>query len=106
MARLFVGRRDGWADRIGRRLGGVGPPLAAVLVVVAGFVGLAASMIGLGALLIHVLMPGSLQRWDDSVVQWFASRRTTPFNDLSVIASWLAEILTVVVLGITLAAIW
>ncbi len=99
---LCDARPGGWAERIGRHLDRVGPVLAATIVAVLGCVALAVVMIGLGALLIHVLLPGSLQRWDNSVVRWFAARRTPTLTDLSLVGSWVAEALTVIVIGLAL----
>ncbi|MGZ4126203.1 MAG: hypothetical protein ACXVQU_11680, partial [Actinomycetota bacterium] len=72
-------REDGIAERIGGRFAGH-PLRAAVVVALAGFVLLAAVMIGLGLLLIHVLLPAGVGAWDNSVNVWFVGRRTPLLN--------------------------
>jgi membrane-associated phospholipid phosphatase len=93
----------GLAESVGRHLDRIKPVFAATIVAVVGCVALAAVMIGLGALLIHVLLPGSLEHWDNSVERWFAARRTPTRTDLSLVGSWVAEALTVSAIGLALA---
>ena len=99
---LYDARPGGWAEGIGRHLDRIKPVLAATIVAVLGCVALAVMMIGLGALLIHVLLPGSLAHWDNSVERWFAARRTPTRTDLSLVGSWVAEAVTVGVIGLAL----
>jgi membrane-associated phospholipid phosphatase len=93
-------RPGGWAERIGLHLSRLRPAFAATIVAVLGCVALTVMMIGLGALLIHVLLPGSLEHADNSVVRWFVARRRPTFTDLSLVGSWVAEALTVIVIGL------
>jgi undecaprenyl-diphosphatase len=79
--------------------------LGATVVAVLGCVALTVMMIGLGALFIHVLLPGSLAHWDNSVVRWFAARRTPTRTDLSLVSSWVAEAVTVIVIGLAVVVI-
>jgi membrane-associated phospholipid phosphatase len=96
-------RLGGVAERLGRRLERRRPAVAAAIVALVGCLALGAIMVALGAILVHVLLPGSLARWDDSVVRWFAARRTPILDVVSLVCSWLAETLTVVVVGFACA---
>jgi membrane-associated phospholipid phosphatase len=94
-------RGDGTASWIGERLRGH-PVLAAVTVAIAGFVVLAAIMIGLGLLLTQVLVPHGVGAWDNAVNEWFVRRRTPTLNTWTL---WGSEVaMTPSVVGILLVA--
>jgi hypothetical protein len=92
---LLVARPGGLAERCGQRLRACPPAVAALIVAVIGWIVVAASIIAVGALLVHVLLPGALGSWDDSVVRTFVGARTGALTDASWVGSGLAETLTV-----------
>jgi membrane-associated phospholipid phosphatase len=97
-------REDGIAERIGGRFA-AHPMRAAVVVALAGFAVLAAVMIGVGLLLVHVLLPAGVGAWDNHVNQWFVGRRTPLLNTWTLWGSEIAMTPTVVGLGIVMVAI-
>ena len=64
---------------------------------------MAAVMVGLGLLLVHVLAPGGVGRWDAGVNEWFVTQRTTTLNTVTRWGSDLGATLTIV--GIALVAV-
>jgi membrane-associated phospholipid phosphatase len=96
-------RPDGLADGLGDRWSDHSPITVTSLVGIAGLVVMAAVMVGLGLLLMHVLAPGGLGRWDASVNQWFVTQRTTTLNTVTRWGSDLGATLTIV--GIALVAV-
>jgi membrane-associated phospholipid phosphatase len=67
---------------------------------------LVALVVGLGALVTHLVVGHALGRGDLDVARWFADRRTDTWNTVSHIGSYLAETVTVlVVLGIALGVL-
>ena len=102
---LLVARPGGLAEWCGDRLQTLAPWTAALIVAVVGWVALAAVMIGIGALLVHVLVPGGFVDWDGRVVQTFVDGRTQWLTDASTVGSGLAETLTVVTVGAALSVV-
>jgi len=102
---LLTARPGSLADRWGDRLHGCSPIVAALVVAVIGWVVVAASIIAIGALLVHVLLPGAVGSWDESVVRSFVEHRTSPLTDASWVGSGLAETLTVVTAGVVLSVV-
>jgi undecaprenyl-diphosphatase len=72
--------------------------LAGALVAGIGYVVLAACAVGIGFLLTDVILPGSVQRWDTSVVRTLADARPD-FDTPTLVGSYLAEFATVLVVG-------
>jgi membrane-associated phospholipid phosphatase len=93
---VFEARRGGPADRLGRRRSDHSPTTAFAIVAVAGLVVLAAVIVGIGLLLVHVLLNGGLGRWDASVNEWFVAQRTTALNSVTRWGSDLGATFTVV----------
>jgi undecaprenyl-diphosphatase len=62
---------------------------------VIAYVAVAATLIGIGLLLTHVLSP--VTRWDNHINQVLASHRTTTWNDLAGAGTFLADTLGIVV---------
>jgi membrane-associated phospholipid phosphatase len=91
--------------RIGERLHTWPPPLVAAAVAVAGYMVLAALLIGLGLVITKLLTPGPVARWDESVVDWFAIRRTSTWNSVTDMASILAGTGTVMAIAAVSAVI-
>jgi undecaprenyl-diphosphatase len=88
--------RDGaMSTWIGERFRGR-PVVAAVAVAIAGFVVMAAIMIGLGLLLTHVLVPHGVGAWDNAVNDWFVRRRTSTLNVWTLWGSEIAMTPTVI----------
>jgi membrane-associated phospholipid phosphatase len=73
------------------------PVVAAVAVAIAGFVVMAAIMIGLGLLLTNVLVPHGVGAWDNAVNDWFVRRRTPTLNTWTLRGSEIAMTPTVIV---------
>lgn len=99
---VFDARPGGVAAWCGDRLHACSPVVAALIVAVVGWVVVTGLIIGIGALLVHVLLHGSLGSWDEDVVRSFAGDRTGPLTDASWVGSGLAETLTVVTVGLIL----
>jgi undecaprenyl-diphosphatase len=78
------------------------PATAAALVAIAGLAVLAAVIIGIGLLIVHVLADGAVGRWDASVSHWFVAQRTPTLNTVTRWGSDLGATLTVV--GVALVA--
>jgi membrane-associated phospholipid phosphatase len=93
---------DRLSDRFGRRMDGWPPALVAALVAVIGIAVAAALLAAVGLLMTKVLTPGPVARWDESVDQWFAARRTATWNTLTDYASIFAGTGTVLaIVGVT-----
>lgn len=73
---------------------------------VAGWLVLAMLAVGLGALVTHLVVGHTLGRGDLDAARWFAARRTGTWSSLSLVGSYFAETVTVlVVLAVALAAL-
>ena len=99
---LLEARPGGFAEWCGDRLHRFPPLVAALIVALIGWVVVAASIIGLGVLLVEVLLPGRLGSWDLSVVNRFVGERTDPLTDASWVGSGFAETVVVVTAGLAL----
>ena len=77
----------------------------ALVVSIIGWIAVTASIIAIGALLVHVLVPGAVGSWDDRVVRSFVEHRTSPLTEASWVGSGLAETLTVVTAGLVLSVV-
>ena len=93
---LLEARPDSLADRLGDRWRDHSPITATSVVAITGLVVMAAVMVGLGLLLVHVLAPGGVGRWDASVNEWFVTQRTTTLNTVTRWGSDLGATLTIV----------
>jgi undecaprenyl-diphosphatase len=81
------------SERLARRFGDRSPILAFSLVTLAGYVMLAALMIGLGFLLVDVLLPvHAIGHNDEAVNEWLASHRSSSLNDASYVGSSIGDI--------------
>ena len=77
-----------------------------VAVAIVGYLVLAAMALALGALVTHFVVGHGLGRDDLDIARWFADRRTPTWNDLSVVGSYFAETVTVlVVLAVALVVL-
>jgi membrane-associated phospholipid phosphatase len=81
------------SERLGRRFADRPPVLVFVLTTLAGYLILAAVMIGLGFLLVDVLLPvHAIGHNDEAVNEWLASNRTPALNDASYVGSSIGDI--------------
>jgi membrane-associated phospholipid phosphatase len=81
----------------------VHPVVATLAIAIVGFLVVAGIALVLGALVTHYVVDHSLGRGDHDIARWFADHRTPTWNDLSVVGSYLAETVTVLlVLAIAL----
>jgi membrane-associated phospholipid phosphatase len=99
---VLAPRPGGIAERCSDWLHACSPAVAALIVAIVGWVVVAAAIIGLGLLLVHVLLHGGFGTWDEDVVRSLAGDRTGPLTDASWVGSGLAETLTVVAVGLGL----
>jgi membrane-associated phospholipid phosphatase len=76
----------------------VHPVVATLSIAVVGYVVLAALALALGALVTHFVVGHALGRDDLDIARWFADRRTPTWNDISVVGSYVAETVTVLVI--------
>jgi undecaprenyl-diphosphatase len=74
------------------------PIVAALAVAIAGYLVVAAMALALGALVTHFVVGHGLGRNDLDIARWFADRRTPTWNDLSLVGSYFAETVTVLVI--------
>ena len=82
------------------------PVLVTAAVAVLGYALLVVFGLLLGALVTNFVVGHSLGKGDLDIARWFAHRRTTTWNDLSLVGSYVAETVTVfVVLAIALAVL-
>jgi undecaprenyl-diphosphatase len=84
------------AGRLAGRLRTHRPIVAGGLVVLVGYVVMAALAMGLGLLITKVLVGGSVERWDNSLNQWFVEQRTATLNPLTNIGSELGATFTII----------
>lgn len=59
-----------------------------------------AVMVGLGQLLTHALRTSALTSWDASVDRWFVHRRTSGLDPVTKVATYGAETVTVIAIGL------
>jgi membrane-associated phospholipid phosphatase len=83
----------------------VRPVVVTAVVAVIGFSILALLTLGLGSLVTHFVVGHSLGRGDQDVAQWFADHRTPTWNDVSLVGSYFAETVTVLVI-LAIALVW
>jgi undecaprenyl-diphosphatase len=81
------------SQTLGRRLADHSPTLVYALLTVAGWLILAAAMIGLGFLLVDVVLPVHvIGSNDEAVNRWLADNRTQTLNDASYVGSSIGDI--------------
>jgi membrane-associated phospholipid phosphatase len=104
---VFEPSPGGPAERLGGKLRSHRPIVAGGGVVLAGYIVMAALLIGFGFLLTKVLASGPVGTWDDSVNRWFVAERTATLTKMSSVGSTLGATLPVIgialVVGIVLA---
>ena len=83
-------RAGGLSERLGALLGGGHPVVLFFVVMVGGFVVIAALSIGLGFLVTHVIETGGIGAADERANLWFAAHRTPAGTDASLVGSIIA----------------
>jgi undecaprenyl-diphosphatase len=68
-------------------------------VVLIGYLVMAALAMGLGLLFTKVFVGGPVERWDDSLNQWFVAQRTATLNPLTNVGSELGATFTIIGIG-------
>jgi membrane-associated phospholipid phosphatase len=81
------------------------PILAALAVVIVGYLVLLALSVGAGLTLTSVLVEGPVGEWDADTTEWFVEERTPEANGLTAIGSLLAATFTVVGIAVVAAVI-
>jgi membrane-associated phospholipid phosphatase len=90
---VLVAPRGGAAEGLAERHAGHSPILLFCLTTLAGYVMLAALMIGLGFVLVDVLLPvHALRDADEGVNEWLASNRSPSLDDASYVGSSIGDI--------------
>jgi membrane-associated phospholipid phosphatase len=90
---VLTASRGSASARLGSRVADHSPVLVFVLTTLAGYLILAALMIGLGFLLVDVLLPvHAIGHSDEAVNEWLASNRTPSLNDASYVGSSIGDI--------------
>lgn len=67
--------------------------------IVIGYVALVALLAGVGLLMTHVLLHGTIGHWDNHVNEWFVAHRTPRWNDISASFTQLANTMGIVVVA-------
>jgi undecaprenyl-diphosphatase len=101
--RVFRPRRHSATEQFAERVAGLHPVLAGVVAAVIGYLLLVAATIAVGAVLVELVLPGSVNHADNAVNRWFADGRTPLETDLSWVGSHLAESVTVIAVGVGVA---
>ena len=65
-------------------------------IVVVGYVGMVAVLIGVGELIVHAGALGGLRQWDDDVTSWMADHRTAFLDGLTGFLTRVADTMGVV----------
>ena len=85
----------------------VGTPGSAAAVVVAGYLAVVSTLVLTGLFLTHVLVDGTIGRWDDTSTSWLSSHRTGAFDALTAVASRSADTFGILAVAvIVLAVLW
>jgi membrane-associated phospholipid phosphatase len=87
---------ESFADRLGGHLRTHRPVVAGGVIVLVGYLVMAALAMGLGLLITKVLVGGAVERWDHSGNQWFVAQRTPLLNSWTNVGSELGATFTVI----------
>jgi undecaprenyl-diphosphatase len=69
----------------------VGTPGSAAAVVVAGYLAVVSSLVLTGLFLTHVLLHGTIGRWDDTSTRWLSTHRTGALDAITAVSSRSAD---------------
>jgi len=87
---------DSLAERLGGHLRTHRSIIAGGVVVLVGYLVMAALTMGLGLLITKVLVGGAVSRWDHNGNQWFVSQRTPLLNSWTNVGSELGATFTII----------
>jgi undecaprenyl-diphosphatase len=93
------------AERTSENFGAHHPVVAIASLWIAAYVVISAVMLALGLILIHLLLPAGVGRWDDHTSQWLADHRTHFLNDVTRYATYLANTEAVVAIAFVAAVL-
>ncbi len=79
--------------------------LPAAIVVVAGYAAVVTTLVLTGLLLTHVLLDGSVGRWDTDSTRWLAEHRTGFLDDVTGIASRSADTLGIIAVALVVVIV-
>jgi len=79
--------------------------IPAAIIVVAGYAIVVTTLVLTGLLLTHVLLDGSLGRWDTGSTRWLSEHRTGFFNDVTGIASRSADTLGIIAVALVVVIV-
>ena len=94
------------AERVGIRLEDRRPIVAALAVLVAGYVLLAAVVIGVGVLVVHLLVPATAGGWDDSLNRWLADHRVASLDHATAVGTFVADTVPVVAVTVVVSVVF
>src|SRR4051794_30894180 len=80
----------------------VPPIIPLVAIVLVGYVGMVAVLVGIGELIVHFGLFAGLRDWDDSVTRWMADHRTGLLDTITGFVSRAADTLGVIVSALIL----
>ena len=80
----------------------VPPPIALFAIVVVGYVGMVAVLVGVGEVLVHTGALAGLRDWDDHVTAWMADHRTGSLDTVTGFLSRAADTIGVVVCALVI----
>jgi membrane-associated phospholipid phosphatase len=85
-----------------RGFSSVPPIVPLVAIVLVGYVGMVAAMVGIGELIVHFGLFAGLRDWDDSVTRWMADHRTGLVDTITGLLSRAADTMGVLVSALIL----
>jgi len=71
-----------------------------VTIVLVGYVGMVAVLVGVGELIVHADALSGLRHWDDDVTSWMVEHRTAWLDDLTSLLTRLADTMGVVLIAL------
>jgi membrane-associated phospholipid phosphatase len=104
-SRVFQPRPDGLAERLGRDLRTHRPIVGGAAVVCAGYIVMAALLIGLGLIVTKLLSGGPVGTWEDSAIRWFVAHRTPAIDTSSSVTSALGTFWTVTGIAVAVSIV-
>jgi undecaprenyl-diphosphatase len=75
-------------------------PLPLLTIVVVGYIGMVAVLVGVGELIVHLGMLAAVRDWDDSLTRWMADRRTGVLDGVTAQLTRAADTMGVVLIAL------
>jgi membrane-associated phospholipid phosphatase len=94
------------AERVGMSLEDRRPIVAALAVLVAGYVLLAAVVIGVGVMVVQLLVPATAGGWDDSLNRWLADHRVALLDHVTAAGTFVADTVPVVAITVVVSVVF